>query len=1570
MFKTFSTLSVLITFVVSSVLGPNCVYAQGLFLPEPGSMVQTSAAFVPLMVKGVTVHPENPLYFDFIVDTGNSGLKPGTADDAAIKEESQKMIEYFLASLTIAEQDQWVNLSPYEKDRILTDELGKTGLGRDMLAQDYLLKQVTASMLYPDNAMGREFWKRVYERAQAEFGASGADIPLDAFNKVWIVADKAAVYVHKDPKKAGQLTAAVTEAHLKVMLESDYLAQSKEAQSVAAQEVSTQNPTGDLAKQIIRSVVIPELEKEVNTGKNFANLRQIYQSVILATWYKRNLKDALLTQFYADRQKTGGIEGAWVKDSQNNIDPKQIWNKYVEAYKKGAFNLIKEDLDPATGELIPRKYFSGGVLAQLGSIAESPKPPLLVGQMAGLGVGVDTPKDAAAAPLQITKHPGFVWPAKETFVSAQMNDSMKVRNQVLFDNGWFMLGVQWESIYSITVYSNKRDVVAFVEYPVDAVVTPADVLAAVMDQAAAPLKVTKFPGIVWPAMDTFVSGMNNDPIVLGDPFYFGNGWRMVGVENGDSLEVLIKNRNTQKAAIVIYASDAVVTPADVLAAVAAVDRAGAVDAGDRVQTLKQRGLALLQLAKRSLGLDRNAPESVDVYSLEVLPDMKSFNRVNEAIKGNNVDLGKGFSIHPIRIADDKLEISLRRRKGLGVRSEIMVVAVYPQSAKPTVREVLGLMGVKDAAGAVAVEEKAFEVVPVVNEKGELTYVFGTSGIRFSWEELMAQNPRIVQGLAEYLKANNVRKVVVGRDTREGNIQNVQQACAILAANGIQVVMLGTDGEGKFSLNGALSTPVIALLTSVYGADGSLNYTASHNPGIDNGLKYSPKDGGAAPKALTDGIQKFINDPKLTMYKTMDYRQAVQAGLIQEVTVTEAIGHYVEYFEQSLRNVKDKKGRTLWDNLVRYIKSTPGMLYYFDSLQGTAGGVMDAVLRRIGEEAGRQDFYTIVHKTPSSKFEEVDGKPNVQNLVNKPVSFGSDGVTIGGSADGDADRVLLLGEKGAAIIADNIMAMGTFFLATMLDLPEHNTVVKTFVTSDLTRAVVEHINALGGRLVLQDTPVGFKYIVDQPRAGKKVLIGGEESYHIGFMSVFEKTWDDAIGGAVMGLVMKSMLADVPGLQDKTLDGYFEYIKRTVLKPGENFVKMPVDTKRTGNKKDDEQMRDAVRALIAKTYKEIDAKKTIADLTVVGVIRGFVSEEFTARGLAIPEIDRIEIEYQGPDPAIPAVRDGIHVIFKTGDRKILRPSGTEPVGKGYVEARIPQNAEPLAAVIRRLTAWAKEKFVAGELDAAGSVSVDVLEADEELVTPSPGWNVFENSRQRNGDDQPETVSEVNQQIADQIGLIIELGKLLQRSPNEKKAAIRKEFETALLNLRSLRLALQRALAFERGGESTEQPGVLEYGKAGRGDSSASAARTQALKVSIGQVEKQLAVLEAKKMAGSSDVSSIAIEALRGQVSALRSALENVNNTNGQPPAVPSRVLALRYDASAAGSNRVQGGVDLNTSKVLNAQGEVVNFKFDPSQVERFRNGDFAGVTAVILSVTPLKGWAPLLGMATPEAAVQAG
>ncbi len=170
-----ASLVILIAFLAAALQSPSCARAassstfatNGLTLPAPGTLVHLSPPFSPAYLKGIVIHPKEPFKFDFVIYRGDKALS-----DAQKKVEYTKLAKYFLASLAIPDEHQWVNLSPYEKDRIIQDDFGKTEMGRDLLAQDYLLKQIAASLIYPDDKLGKAFWDKVYRQAQEKFGTT------------------------------------------------------------------------------------------------------------------------------------------------------------------------------------------------------------------------------------------------------------------------------------------------------------------------------------------------------------------------------------------------------------------------------------------------------------------------------------------------------------------------------------------------------------------------------------------------------------------------------------------------------------------------------------------------------------------------------------------------------------------------------------------------------------------------------------------------------------------------------------------------------------------------------------------------------------------------------------------------------------------------------------------------------------------------------------------------------------------------------------------------------------------------------------------------------------------------------------------------------------------------------------------------------------------------------------------------------------------------------------------------------------------------------------------------------
>ncbi len=309
------------------------VQAQGTpFLPSP-NYIDLSTPYSFPVLRGMRVYPNKPFEFDFVVDSGNR--------QALDQKETSLLVKYFLTFLTIPEEDLWVNLSPYEKSRIIPNELALTNAGNTLLDQDKVLKQISSSLTYPETSLGKKFWAQVYKKAFEKYGTT--DLPINTYNKVWIVPDKAVVYDMGD-------SAMVGDTHLKVMLEEDYLALKK---NMARADKGARR-AHTLTSEITKEIILPELQKEVNEGKNFAPVRQVFYSLVLADWFKRELKRNILSDVYVNKKKISGV---------NDVDKgatEKIYKQYLRIFKKGAYNYIREDVDPVTNQVVPRKYFSGG----------------------------------------------------------------------------------------------------------------------------------------------------------------------------------------------------------------------------------------------------------------------------------------------------------------------------------------------------------------------------------------------------------------------------------------------------------------------------------------------------------------------------------------------------------------------------------------------------------------------------------------------------------------------------------------------------------------------------------------------------------------------------------------------------------------------------------------------------------------------------------------------------------------------------------------------------------------------------------------------------------------------------------------------------------------------------------------------------------------------------------------------------------------------------------------------------------------------------------------------------------
>ncbi len=270
------------------------------------------------------------------------GLSPqGTAPEQELKNQTKELLNYFFIGISLPNEAFWVNLRPDAEDNIIDRELAETDVGKILLEADLQLKKDTANFTSPQTPEGKEYWDKLYKKAEELYGSENITIPT--LTRPWIVPDEIIIRESKD-------NAYIYKATLKVMLEQDYL---KDSSTYSFQDQRSK-ALNEYSSQLIKETIIPKLAKEINSAKRYAPLRQVYYSLILAQWFKQ--------KFYG---KSGVYSYLIDRHNLNGLTSKTSWSKttYFNAYKtsfqQGEYN-IKEPRYTPYGQTI-RSYMSGGI---------------------------------------------------------------------------------------------------------------------------------------------------------------------------------------------------------------------------------------------------------------------------------------------------------------------------------------------------------------------------------------------------------------------------------------------------------------------------------------------------------------------------------------------------------------------------------------------------------------------------------------------------------------------------------------------------------------------------------------------------------------------------------------------------------------------------------------------------------------------------------------------------------------------------------------------------------------------------------------------------------------------------------------------------------------------------------------------------------------------------------------------------------------------------------------------------------------------------------------------------------
>lgn len=342
--------------------------------------------------------------------------------------------------------------------------------------------------------------------------------------------------------------------------------------------------------------------------------------------------------------------------------------------------------------------------------------------------------------------------------------------------------------------------------------------------------------------------------------------------------------------------------------------------------------------------------------------------------------------------------------------------------------------------------------------------FGTDGIRgqsnvFPMTPDLAMRVGIAVGKI-FRRGQHRHRVVIGKDTRLSGYMLENALVAGFTAAGLDVFLLGP-----------IPTPAVAMLTRSLRADIGVMISASHNPFADNGIKLFGPDGYKLNDALESEIEDLLDDPDI--FKHLAKPREIGRAKRVDGDIT----RYIEFVKRTLpRDV-----------------TLGGLRIAIDCANGAAYKAAPAALWELGAE-----IIPIGVEPDGTNINFECGSTHTATLQRKVHEVRAD---IGIALDGDADRVIIVDERGEVVDGDQLMAVIGESWAQDGTL-RGNGIVAT-VMSNL--GLERFMNSKG--LDLIRTKVGDRYVVEHMR-NNDFNVGGEQSGHI-VLSDFGTTGDGLV-----------------------------------------------------------------------------------------------------------------------------------------------------------------------------------------------------------------------------------------------------------------------------------------------------------------------------------------------------------------------------------------------------------------------------------------------------------------------------
>jgi len=343
-------------------------------------------------------------------------------------------------------------------------------------------------------------------------------------------------------------------------------------------------------------------------------------------------------------------------------------------------------------------------------------------------------------------------------------------------------------------------------------------------------------------------------------------------------------------------------------------------------------------------------------------------------------------------------------------------------------------------------------------------LFGTDGVRGEAGSFLSAQlaMRVAMAAGIYFKKHSTtNKILIGKDTRKSGYMIENAIVSGLTAIGYDVIEIGP-----------MPTPAIAFITENMRCDAGIMISASHNSFEDNGIKFFDGHGDKLSHEAEKEIERICANDEL-----LEDAQAIGMGIGKAQRIDDVIGRYIVQLKNSF-----PRELTL-----------QGMRIVLDAANGAGYKVGPTVLEELGADV------IVLHNKPNGfNINEGCGALHTKDLCQSVVKFRAD---LGIALDGDADRLVVVDEKGVVVDGDQLLGALGSYLNDIGSL-KGGGIVSTVMSN---QGLEDYMTLQNLKLFRSD--VGDKHVLEIMKK-EGINFGGEQSGHV-IINDFAKTGDGLV-----------------------------------------------------------------------------------------------------------------------------------------------------------------------------------------------------------------------------------------------------------------------------------------------------------------------------------------------------------------------------------------------------------------------------------------------------------------------------